>query len=163
MICGLRRWSTLGRGLTAASFSSGYVVGTYTESRVRKLTSGPPGCQVGDRADWVRGVRSMTDVVVLGAGLAGLSAARDLTRGGADVLVLEARSRVGGRVEATTLPDGRTVQLGGEVVGHGHTAYLELVDELGLSVQPSYVADPGEMSWGLEEGVFIGDDAPWMS
>src|SRR6201996_7772722 len=105
----------------------------------------------------------MTDVVVLGAGLAGLSAARDLARGGADVLVLEARSRVGGRVEATTLADGRTVQLGGEVVGHGHTAYLELVDELGLAVEPSYVADPGELTWGLDEGVFVGDDAPWMT
>ena len=42
------------------------------------------------------------DVVVLGAGLAGLSAARDLAAGGADVLVLEARSRVGGRVEQVT-------------------------------------------------------------
>jgi monoamine oxidase len=105
----------------------------------------------------------MTDVLVLGAGLAGLSAARDLARGGADVLVLEARSRVGGRVEATTLPDGRTVQLGGEVIGHKHTAYLELLDELGLSVEPSYVADPGEISWGLDEGVFVGDAAPWMT
>ena len=105
----------------------------------------------------------MTDVVVLGAGLAGLSAARDLVRGGADVLVLEARSRVGGRVEAMTLPDGRIVQLGGEVVGHAHAAYLELVEELGLSVEPSYVADPGELSWGLAEGVFVGDDAPWMT
>ena len=105
----------------------------------------------------------MADVVVLGAGLAGLSAARDLARGGADVLVLEARSRVGGRVEATTLPDGRTVQLGGEVIGHAHTAYLDLVAELGLTVEPSYVADPGEISWGLEDGVFVGDDAPWMT
>jgi monoamine oxidase/putrescine oxidase len=105
----------------------------------------------------------MTDVVVLGAGLAGLAAARDLATAGADVLVLEARSRVGGRVEATTLPDGRTVQLGGEVIGHAHTAYLELVSELGLSVEPSYVADPGEISWGLDEGVYVGDDAPWMT
>jgi monoamine oxidase len=105
----------------------------------------------------------MTDVVVLGAGLAGLAAARDLARGGADVLVLEARSRVGGRVEAMTLPDGRTVQLGGEVIGRGHSAYLELLDELGLSVAPSYVADPGEISWGLHEGVYVGDDAPWMT
>ena len=105
----------------------------------------------------------MTDVAVLGAGLAGLSAARDLTRGGADVIVLEARSRVGGRVDALTLPDGRTVQLGGEVVGAGHTAYLELINELGLAVEPSYVADPGEMTWGLHEGVFVGDEAPWMS
>jgi monoamine oxidase len=105
----------------------------------------------------------VTDVAVLGAGLAGLSAARDLMRGGADVVVLEARTRVGGRVDAMTLPDGRTVELGGEVVGAGHTAYLELIEELGLGVEPSYVADPGEISWGLHEGVFVGDEAPWMS
>ncbi len=105
----------------------------------------------------------MVDVAVLGAGLAGLSAARDLKRAGADVLVLEARDRAGGRVEAVTLPDGRTVQAGGEVFGPGHTAYGELVEELGLTVEPSYVADPGEMSWGLVDGVYIGDDAPWMS
>ncbi|MFL5862064.1 MAG: flavin monoamine oxidase family protein, partial [Solirubrobacteraceae bacterium] len=105
----------------------------------------------------------MTDVAVLGAGLAGLAAARDLVRGGADVVVLEARPRVGGRVEAMTLDDGRTVQLGGEVVGDGHHAYLELIAELGLSVEPSYVADPGQMSWGLHEGVYIGDDPPWMT
>jgi monoamine oxidase len=105
----------------------------------------------------------VTDVAVLGAGLAGLSAARDLMRGGADVVVLEARTRVGGRVDALTLPDGRVVQLGGEVVGHRHTAYLDLVAELGLAVEPSYVADPGEISWGLDEGVFVGDEVPWLT
>ena len=40
--------------------------------------------------------------------MAGLSAARDLKRSGADVIVLEARDRVGGRVEAVMLPDGRS-------------------------------------------------------
>ena len=105
----------------------------------------------------------MVDVAVLGAGLAGLSAARDLKRAGADVLVLEARERPGGRVEAVALPDGRTVQAGGEVFGPGHTAYRELVAELGLTVEPSYVADPGEMSWGLVDGVYVGDDIPWMT
>ena len=76
----------------------------------------------------------MTDVLVLGAGLAGLAAARDLARGGADVTVLEARERVGGRVEQLRIDDGRPVQLGGEVVGPFHTSYLELVDELGLTL-----------------------------
>ena len=79
------------------------------------------------------------------------------------MIVLEARDRVGGRVEAVTLPGGRTVQAGGEVFGPGHTSYAELVEELGLSVEPSYVADPGEMSWGLVDGVHVGDDAPWMT
>ncbi|HEX3832604.1 MAG TPA: NAD(P)/FAD-dependent oxidoreductase [Solirubrobacteraceae bacterium] len=105
----------------------------------------------------------MSDIVVLGAGLAGLAAARDLTRGGADVVVLEARERVGGRVEAATLADGRRVQLGGEVIGHAHVAYRELVGELGLTIEPSYVNDPGEISWGLEDGVHVGDDIPWMT
>ena len=44
-----------------------------------------------------------------------------------------------------------------------HTFYRELVAELGLTVERSYVADPGEMSWGLNEGVFVGDEIPWMS
>src|SRR6478735_207664 len=77
--------------------------------------------------------RGLTDVLVLGAGLAGLSAARDLAAAGTDVLVLEARDRVGGRIEETVLPDGRRVQLGGEVVGRAHTSYLALAAELGLT------------------------------
>jgi len=105
----------------------------------------------------------VVDVAVMGAGLAGLSAARDLARSGADVVVLEARDRPGGRVEAVTLPDGRVVQAGGEVFGPGHWAYRELVDELGLTVEPSYVAEPGEISWGLVDSVHVGDDLPWMS
>ena len=105
----------------------------------------------------------MADVVVVGAGLAGLAAARDLRRAGADVVVLEARSRPGGRVEQETLPDGRTVQLGGELVGEFHTAYLELVGELGLTRRPSYVIEPGEMTTDLTDGVHVGDGFPWMT
>lgn len=93
------------------------------------------------------------DVLVLGAGLAGLSCARDLARAGADVLVVEARGRVGGRVEQAALPDGRLVQLGGEVVGAAHDAYLTLVGELGLTVVPSYVAEPGALTYAAAEGV----------
>ena len=100
---------------------------------------------------------------MVGAGLGGLAAARDLARAGADVLVLEARDRPGGRVEAATLSDGRVVQAGGEVFGDDHWAYQALVQELGLTIERSYVADPGEMSWGLAEGVFVGDEPPWMS
>jgi monoamine oxidase len=103
------------------------------------------------------------DVAVLGAGLGGLSAARDLARSGAEVIVLEARERPGGRVEAVQLPDGRTVQAGGEVFGLGHSAYRDLVGELGLTIEPSYVADPGAVSWGLVEGVYVGEEPPWMS
>ncbi|MFD3439515.1 flavin monoamine oxidase family protein [Streptomyces sp. NPDC058685] len=103
------------------------------------------------------------DVIVLGAGLAGLAAARDLAAGGADVLVVEARDRVGGRVEQTRLPDGRLVQLGGEVVGRAHTAYLALAAELGLTLTPSYVAEPGAMARATPEGVSAGDPPHWFT
>jgi monoamine oxidase len=100
------------------------------------------------------------DVVVVGAGLAGLAAARDLVAGGATVAVLEARDRVGGRVEQTELPDGRRIQLGGEVVGDAHTTYLGLVAELGLTLVPSYVAEPGETTRQVPGCVDVG---PWPS
>ncbi|MEU9145500.1 NAD(P)/FAD-dependent oxidoreductase [Streptomyces sp. NPDC048349] len=102
------------------------------------------------------------DVLVLGAGLAGLAAARDLAAGGADVLVLEARDRVGGRVEQTALPDGRLVQLGGEVVGRAHTAYTTLAAELGLTLVPSYVAEPGSLTRATPEGASPADPPHWF-
>ncbi len=102
------------------------------------------------------------DAVVLGAGLAGLSAARDLVRAGADVLVLEARDRVGGRVTQTSLPDGRLVQLGGEVVGPRHTAYAQLVEELGLTLEPAFTSVAGEDTWALVEQVVIGGHERWL-
>lgn len=103
------------------------------------------------------------DVIVLGAGLAGLSAARDLAAAGVDVVVLEARSRPGGRVEQTVTSDGRIVQLGGEVVGSFHSAYRQLVEELGLTLVPSFVAGGGEESWLLSDGLVRGHDFPWLS
>ncbi len=103
------------------------------------------------------------DAVVIGAGLAGLSAARDLEAAGADVVVLEARSRPGGRVEQTTLEDGRLVQLGGEVVGEFHTAYRDLVAELGLSLVPAFPGLPGVDTAVLVDGRHLGDDFDWMT
>ena len=101
--------------------------------------------------------------MVLGAGLAGLSAARDLALNGVDVVVLEARNRAGGRVEQTQLADGRLVQLGGEVVGPFQEAYVGLVAELGLTLEPSFPQLPGEDTTVLAEGRVVGDDFAWMS
>ncbi len=77
-------------------------------------------------------------VVVVGAGLAGLSAARLLGRAGIGVTVVEARDRVGGRTEAGTTSDGTRVELGGQWLGPGQNRMYELVDELGLETFPTY-------------------------
>ncbi len=99
---------------------------------------------------------------MVGAGLAGLACARDLAAGGADVLVLEARERAGGRVEQEWLDDGRPVQFGGELTAEWQGAYTGLVAELGLTLEPSYTALDLPYAWGADEGVAVGDGAPWM-
>lgn len=72
-------------------------------------------------------------VVVVGAGVSGLTAARELHRRGIDVVVLEAADRLGGRTMSETTALGSTVDLGGQWIGHGHHRLTALADELGLT------------------------------
>jgi monoamine oxidase len=73
-------------------------------------------------------------VVVVGAGLAGLTAAIDLVDGGWDVVVLEARDRVGGRVHTIREPfsDGLHAEAGGESIDESHHAMLTALRRFGL-------------------------------
>jgi monoamine oxidase len=73
-------------------------------------------------------------VAVAGAGLAGLTAAYELQRAGAEVVVLEARDRVGGRVWSRRLENGAVVEMGAEFLLPGNTAIRELAAELGLGM-----------------------------
>ena len=73
-----------------------------------------PLSTTGDLAIATLGVRDEADVVVVGAGFAGLAAALDLQHAGASVVVLEARERVGGRVLSVELENGALAELGGE-------------------------------------------------
>ncbi|TML42765.1 MAG: flavin monoamine oxidase family protein [Actinobacteria bacterium] len=82
------------------------------------------------------------DVVVIGAGLAGLVTARDLIRSGLDVAVLEARTRVGGRVLNRVLSDGTVVEIGGQWVGPTQDRLESLAAELGVATFPTF--DDGE-------------------
>ena len=86
--------------------------------------------------------------IVVGAGFAGLSAALELGDAGVDVLVLEARERVGGRVWSTTLPNGAVVELGGEWIMPGDDTLAGLAARFGLSVAETG-ADYGRREpWG---------------
>jgi monoamine oxidase len=73
-------------------------------------------------------------VAVAGAGLAGLTAAYELQRAGAEVVVFEARDRVGGRVWSRRLENGAVVEMGAEFLLPGNTAVRELAAELGLGL-----------------------------
>jgi monoamine oxidase len=81
-------------------------------------------------------MRSDADVIVVGAGLAGLAAAHRLQERGVSSLVLEGSDRVGGRVR-TELLDGSPAELGAEWTGPRHTHLRGLVRELGLDLEPA--------------------------
>jgi monoamine oxidase len=86
------------------------------------------------------------DVVVVGAGFAGLSAARDLVRLGHDVVVLEGRDRVGGRSSTTTIAD-TPVDLGATFVGPTQDAVIALAKELGCETVRTYSRGKNLIRW----------------
>jgi putrescine oxidase len=78
-------------------------------------------------------VQRKVDVVVVGAGVAGLTAAWRLAQAGIDVAVLEARERVGGRLHTLEV-DGEPFELGGQWIAPYQHAVRELIDEVGLEL-----------------------------
>ncbi|CAM5476736.1 flavin monoamine oxidase family protein [Streptomyces aurantiogriseus] len=78
------------------------------------------------------------DVAVVGAGLAGLTAARDLVAAGRTVAVLEARDRVGGRVMGLPLAGGGVTEGGGEFIGPTQHRIKALADSLGVETFATY-------------------------
>lgn len=80
---------------------------------------------------------SVYDCIVIGGGLSGLVAARNLHRAGHQVLLLEARDRIGGRMYGQRLESGQWIDRGGQWVGPTQTRFLALLDEYGVRRFPS--------------------------
>jgi monoamine oxidase len=80
------------------------------------------------------------DVLVVGAGLAGLTTARRLVESGHSVVVLEARGRVGGRTLNHQLGEGKVVEMGGQFIGPTQDHIAALAREVGVSTFPTHLS-----------------------
>jgi monoamine oxidase len=95
-------------------------------------------------------------IIVIGAGAAGLMAARELGRAGKKVTILEARNRCGGRIHQLPAADfGYKAEGGAEFVHGGAQVTRGLLREAGLSLLPVQGA-----RWKAERGAFSPDEAP---
>jgi len=87
------------------------------------------------------------DVAVVGAGLAGLAAARDLVTAGVSVVVLEARERVGGRVLNEDIGEGKVVEVGAQWIGPTQDRLAALAAELGVDRFPTWEQGEHLVEW----------------
>src|SRR4051794_228910 len=101
------------------------------------------------------------DAVVVGAGISGLVAARELRRAGASVQVLEARDRVGGKIHTVDV-GGCAVDLGAHWVGPTQRRFLALLEELGIATEPQYVDGRHSLTLDRDRRTFTGS-IPFVS
>lgn len=83
-------------------------------------------------------IAKTVDVVIIGAGLAGLTAAVELRKAGRSVCVVEARERVGGRTLDYSIGGGHVVESGGQWIGNTQTEILSLARQLGIESFPAF-------------------------
>lgn len=101
--------------------------------------------------------RARADVVVVGAGLAGLVAARRITESGRSVVVLEARDRVGGRILNQDIGDGKVVEMGGQWIGPTQDRMYALAQQLDIETFPTYDEGDSIAYMGGKRYRFAGD------
>lgn len=100
------------------------------------------------------------EVVVIGAGLSGLTVARRLSQQGVDVVVVEAKDRVGGRTNNGDLPvAGKTVDIGGRFVGPGQDDLINLAEEVHVK---RFEVPTGDVVWYSKgERIVFAEDGDW--
>jgi monoamine oxidase len=98
--------------------------------------------------------KNQADVIVVGGGLSGLSAARTLVAAGHSVIVLEARDRVGGRTWTKQGEKGVWIDMGGQWIGPGQTHVLALAKTLGLTIFPSFDTGNGILFYKGTKGSY---------
>jgi monoamine oxidase len=99
------------------------------------------------------------EVVVIGAGIAGLTAGWRLKQAGVPVRIFEAQNRIGGRMLSLRdhFPDGQVAELGGELIDTGHTHLRALARELGLELNDLHAAETMEPEVWHFDGRPIGE------
>jgi monoamine oxidase len=102
------------------------------------VLSSAPGASASVQRASARTAVATTDVVVVGAGISGLTAASTIAAAGHGVIVLEARDRVGGRVLNHDIGGGTIAEAGGEFIGPTQTHIAALAQSLGISTFPTY-------------------------
>lgn len=102
------------------------------------------------------------DVIVVGGGIAGLTAARQVVAAGRTAVVLEARDHVGGRMVRQSIGGGNYVDLGGQWVGPTQDHIIALADELGVERFPSFHTGRTTLIFDGRHSTFAGDFVPFV-
>ncbi|MEW1910298.1 FAD-dependent oxidoreductase [Kitasatospora sp. NPDC085895] len=120
----------------------------------------PSGAPRTSRAPRASRAPRTSSAVVVGAGLAGLTAAAGLSAHGVEVTVLEARDRVGGRMHGLQVAPGSWVDAGAAYLGERHTELLALTADLGLKTTPTTMLGASRFALGAEDATRDGRFPP---